>query len=100
MEQFAEAAAAAVGGFVSASSLFPMEIIKTKSAAETDKDVTVLQIAKREYKRVGILGLYTGAHVGGLQSGMEKFLYFYNFKTLSKLFITVRNKIQGVFSAL
>ena len=95
MEQFAEAAGAAIGGFFSSSVLFPMEIIKTKSAAEKDKSLSVLQIAKRELKQVGITGLYQGAHVGGLQSAMEKFLYFYNFKTITNGYVLLRNQFSG-----
>ena len=98
MEQFAEAAGAAIGGFVSSSTLFPMEIIKTKAAAEKDKNMTVFKLAKKEYDRVGISGLYNGAHVGGLQSAMEKFLYFYNFKTITAVYIALRNRLNGTSS--
>ena len=98
MEQFAEAAGASLGGFVSSFVLFPMEIIKTKAAAEKDKSVSVLEIARREYARVGLSGLYAGAHVGGLQSSMEKFLYFYNFKALTSAYVGIRSRLAGTGS--
>ncbi len=84
-----------MGGFVSSFVLFPMEVVKTKVATESDKTVTVLDITKREYHRAGLTGLFSGAHAAGLQSAMEKFLYFYNFKLLATSFVATRNRIQG-----
>jgi len=106
----------AFGGFVSATTLFPFDMVKTRMqggggggggndsstrengneksnnsawnvarAAMRDEDTGALRPAR----------LMAGAHIRGIQSAFEKFLYFYIYEALKK-----RMRVKGVAATL
>ena len=111
MDAFAEAAAAGLGGVVSASALYPLEIIKNSMQSKvkgsskgggmqgrgqqvlTDVDetkvfeeeaqVTMSSTAEAIYKSDGAAGFFRGIHLSATGSCVEKFIYFYGEPTLS-----------------
>ena len=91
MDSFAEAAAAGLGGVVSASALYPLEIIKnsmqskvkgSSKAFEEEAQVTVSSTAEAIYKSDGAAGFFRGIHLSATGSCVEKFIYFYGEPTL------------------
>ena len=111
MDAFAEAAAAGLGGVVSASALYPLEIIKNSMQSKvkgsskgggmqgrgqqvlTDVDetkvfeeeaqVTMSSTAEAIYKSDGAAGFFRGIHLSATGSCVEKFIYFYGEPALS-----------------
>ena len=91
----AEAAAASVGGAISASVLYPLEVLKTKMQAEqakshenethekeSDKEedesqISAIDYAKKMYDNDGVGVFYEGIGTSAFQSACEKALYFF-----------------------
>eukprot|EP00511_Aplanochytrium_stocchinoi_P002129 CAMPEP_0204828906 /NCGR_PEP_ID=MMETSP1346-20131115/6867_1 /ASSEMBLY_ACC=CAM_ASM_000771 /TAXON_ID=215587 /ORGANISM="Aplanochytrium stocchinoi, Strain GSBS06" /LENGTH=101 /DNA_ID=CAMNT_0051958309 /DNA_START=6 /DNA_END=308 /DNA_ORIENTATION=+ len=72
-----------LGGFVSSSVLFPLDLIKTKlQSGQGWKEISDI-VSNSEY---GYLVLWKHGHVRGVQSSIEKFLYFYNFEMLMQMY--------------
>ena len=122
-----EATSASLGGLVSSTALFPLEIIKTKMQAMDggkkkgqkkgqkggdeeggdedeegcDSEPTAMGVANDIYASNGVLGFYKGVHYSSLQSMMEKGLYFIAYTGLKSVWkgITGTDEI-GTFSNL
>jgi hypothetical protein len=110
-----EATSASLGGLVSSTALFPLEIIKTKmQAMDTgaskgpsseekgqhtgdeenvcqgpSEEATALGVANGIYEEAGVLGFYKGVHFSSLQSMMEKGLYFIAYTGLKSVWRAV-----------
>ncbi|GMI43481.1 hypothetical protein TrCOL_g4299 [Triparma columacea] len=110
-----EATSASLGGLVSSTALFPLEIIKTKmQAMDTgaskgpsseekgqhtgdeesvcqgpSEEATALGVANGIYAEAGVLGFYKGVHFSSLQSMMEKGLYFIAYTGLKSVWRAV-----------
>ena len=74
-DSFVEAICGSVGGFVSATVLFPLDAIKTRMQAGAKG--SYLDIAKDIMAKDGVLALWSGCHYVGFSSSTEKLLYFY-----------------------
>ena len=91
------------GGAISSSTLFPLELIKTRAQAHTKKTSTgdddegkdddnntskdeeppnTLTIAAEIYKEAGIAGFWANFHYSALQSATEKSIYFMAYSAL------------------
>jgi hypothetical protein len=80
LDAFADAFAAAAGGYFSCSVLFPLEIVKNKLQASQKsglEEPTFFGIANEIYKENGINGFIDGVTVSAVGSSTEKFVYFY-----------------------
>eukprot|EP00519_Triparma_laevis_P014402 CAMPEP_0182490804 /NCGR_PEP_ID=MMETSP1321-20130603/528_1 /TAXON_ID=91990 /ORGANISM="Bolidomonas sp., Strain RCC1657" /LENGTH=291 /DNA_ID=CAMNT_0024693041 /DNA_START=100 /DNA_END=972 /DNA_ORIENTATION=- len=104
MEEVAiEAGSAAIGGIISSSALFPLEVVKTKMQAmggkgkekqeggDGEEDTaaeppTALGVAKEVYETAGVPGFYKGMHFSAMQSAMEKGLYFIAYTALKSIY--------------
>ncbi|GMH69128.1 hypothetical protein TrLO_g1996 [Triparma laevis f. longispina] len=109
-EVLIEALSASMGGIISSSALFPLEVVKTKmQAMDSKKDKkkeekgqdggdgeeetspetsppTALGVAKTVYSTYGVLGFYKGMHFSAIQSFMEKGLYFIAYTALKSIY--------------
>lgn len=86
-----EVLAASLGGMISASALYPLEILKTKmQAAQDDEEKKetkkgMWQYAKYLYEKEGSLGIFfRGVEISALQSALEKALYFLAYTSLKE----------------
>lgn len=105
----AEVLSASIGGMLSASALYPLEVIKTKlqaanssptngSTSHTDEeegddketpDTTTTSawgLAKYMYRTQGLSSFYNGIGTSAIQSGTEKALYFFAYTWLKNIY--------------
>jgi hypothetical protein len=80
LDMLAEALAASLGGFVSATALYPIEICKNRLQGGTDD--SFLAAGRAIMKDRGIAGLFDGVSFSVAQSMLEKFFYFYAYAAL------------------
>merc|ERR1719266_207049 len=77
--------------------VYPLEIIKSKLACgDTEEDgskLTPTRIARRILSEAGPLGFFKGVQYSSSKSGAEKFIYFYAYSFLRKLYETYIGKI-------
>ena len=85
-----EVLSASMGGAISASILYPLEVLKTKmqadsSAEEDDEKKGMVEYALDLYKKEG-LGVYLhGIETSAFQSAMEKAFYFFSYTALKQM---------------
>ena len=98
-----EVLAASLGGAISASVLYPLEVLKTKLQAhdkqqqnDSDEDLTMIQFAKQLYKKEGIRVFWKGMETSAFQSALEKALYFFAYTALKQLYAMVRGPQQSL----
>ena len=125
----AEVISASIGGMVSASALYPLEVIKTKMQAgdqpqpksNDDKDdddnqeertegkmkappvvpTSSLDLAKQMYEEDGIQAFYKGVGTSAFQSATEKALYFFAYTSFKNMYTAiVSSKDIGTLSNL
>jgi solute carrier family 25 (peroxisomal adenine nucleotide transporter), member 17 len=111
-----EVLSASIGGAISASMLYPLEVLKTKMQAETtsskktdandegnaenegdeedddDDDLTKLNMvdyARHLYKTQGLKVFFSGFETSAFQSASEKALYFFAYTSLKNLYRTL-----------
>jgi solute carrier family 25 (peroxisomal adenine nucleotide transporter), member 17 len=92
-----EVLSASLGGAISASVLFPLEVLKTRmqsSHSSSDKDGDegresshggMVEYAKRLYQKEGYKVYLNGIETSALQSSMEKAFYFFAYTALKRL---------------
>ena len=96
-----EVISASLGGVVSASILYPLEVLKTKMQAETKKDdddgdndneeddrsnYTMFQYASYLYENQGPSVFLSGIETSAFQSAAEKALYFFAYTGLKGIY--------------
>lgn len=83
-----EVIAASLGGAISASVLYPLEVLKTKmQAAQDNKDKTMWEFARRLAEEFGHKVFWVGVETSALQSATEKALYFFAYTCLKHLYL-------------
>lgn len=88
-----EVVAASLGGAISASLLYPLEVLKTNlqakdSAANDDDDeesAGMIATAQQMYDKEGITVFFRGVQFSALQSSLEKALYFFSYTFLKQV---------------
>lgn len=73
LDSLIEAVSGSVGGFVSASSLLPLDVVKTRMQAGAKG--SYLMILQSVISEKGFIGLYKGFQYVGFSSAYEKFMY-------------------------
>jgi hypothetical protein len=78
-----EVLSASLGGLLSASLLYPLEVIKTQlQSGEGHDGETMVEYAKRLYKEKGTGVFWEGVETSAIQSATEKALYFFAYTLL------------------
>lgn len=118
-----EVLAASLGGAVSATVLYPLEVLKVKLQAEesssssgdqngedetatgTKASPTMIEYARKLYERQGLQVFFQGVEVSAMQSALEKSLYFFAYTGLKHihrafLVFTRRDPSLGVMTNL
>lgn len=105
-----EVIAASLGGAISASVLYPLEVLKTKmqarggddddEEAEEEKDPTMIQYATALYNKEGSGVFFHGMETSAFQSATEKALYFFAYTALKEVHFAVTNSKLDGFSNL
>lgn len=109
-----EVIAASLGGAISASVLYPLEVLKTKMQAggEDDDDEkdnseekqppTMVEYATRLYRKEGAGTFVHGMETSAFQSATEKALYFFAYQVLKDAYATVTSstKLDGFSNLL
>jgi hypothetical protein len=96
---FAGALSGALGGFVSALVLFPLDVLKTRLQSGTDEGL--VEIVRNIVKRDGVLGLWGKTSVIlGFQSMIEKFGYFFAYTLLRSLYQRFVGSAPGAIMTL
>lgn len=96
-----EVISASLGGAVSSSILYPLEVLKTKMQASagdnTDDDKEkkgMFEYAKDLYEKEGMAVFYNGIGTSSFQSAMEKAFYFFAYTTLKNVHSAFRSIID------
>jgi hypothetical protein len=88
-----EVLAASLGGAVSASILYPLEVLKTKMQASEDaQDLGMWEFAQYLVKHYGFKVFWVGVETSALQSATEKALYFFAYTALKELYHVITPK--------
>lgn len=99
-----EVISASVGGAVSASILYPLEVLKTRMQADGDDETTkdgerkkagMIEYAQRLYEKEGFSVYINGIETSAFQSAMEKAFYFFAYTALKQVHSTVRPLFLG-----
>jgi len=85
-----EVVAASIGGAISSSILYPLEVLKTKRQAQDSDDndneeqqkISMVAFAQDVYEKEGAVVFFKGMHWSALQSALEKALYFLSYTVL------------------
>jgi solute carrier family 25 (peroxisomal adenine nucleotide transporter), member 17 len=102
-----EVLSASLGGAISASLLYPLEVLKTKMQArgsddndddDEDPDPTMIDYATKLYQKEGAAVFFHGMETSAFQSAAEKALYFFAYTALKEVHGAVTNgrKLDGV----
>jgi hypothetical protein len=89
-----EVLSASVGGAISASILYPLEVLKTKMQVddnEEEKEKGMVQYAKELYRKECMTVFFNGVETSGFQSAIEKAFYFFAYTTLKQVHQLVRS---------
>ena len=103
LDAFADAVAAAAGGYFSCSVLFPLEIVKNKLQASQKSGLvnpTFFSIANEIYKEQGISGFIDGVTVSAVGSSTEKFVYFYAYSFARSVYVQIFGTAPGAIADL
>jgi len=100
-----EVLSASVGGAISASILYPLEVLKTKMQAvdddDEDKKDDMLTFSRKLYRREGAAVFFRGIETSAFQSALEKALYFFSYTFLKEVYAVLNGGGQmGVTSNL
>src|SRR5687768_11395638 len=80
-----EAISGAVADTISSSILFPMDVLKTKTQANSK--ITALDVIREALKEGNLLSLWAGVESKLYTSPQQKLQYFYVFNILKGLYI-------------
>ena len=101
-----EVLSASLGGAVSASVLYPLEVLKTRmqssnSNTSSDEDGEegesskggMVEYARRLYQKEGYKVYLNGIETSAFQSSMEKAFYFFAYTTLKRLHVSMKRLV-------
>jgi adenine nucleotide transporter 17 len=91
-----EVISASLGGAISASILYPLEVLKTKIQADDSKeneDKGMVEYAKHVYNKEGLRVFWHGIETSAFQSAMEKACYFFAYTVLKQVHQLVRSVV-------
>eukprot|EP00934_Nitzschia_sp_Nitz4_P009399 Nitzschia sp. Nitz4//scaffold69_size99277//41416//42351//NITZ4_004630-RA/size99277-processed-gene-0.19-mRNA-1//1//CDS//3329556706//9389//frame0 len=100
-----EVLSASLGGAVSASILYPLEVLKTRMQADNkddedadddEKEVGMVEYAKRLYQKEGLQVYINGVETSAFQSAMEKAFYFFAYTALKNGHAALLQQISPV----
>ena len=82
-----EVLSASVGGALSASILYPLEVLKTRMQADDEKEDEegMVDYAKKLYEKEGMQVYVKGIETSAFQSSMEKAFYFFAYTALKNV---------------
>lgn len=94
-----EVLSSSLGGAISASILYPLEVLKTKMQAsagdgndeESGEPKGMVEYAKDLYEKEGMPVFYNGIETSAFQSAMEKAFYFFAYTSLKNVHSTIRS---------
>ena len=92
-----EVLSASLGGAVSASILYPLEVLKTKMQAsddEEDENKGMVEFATNLYRKEGFQVYLNGIETSAFQSSMEKAFYFFAYTALKQVHSVVRTIVS------
>jgi hypothetical protein len=105
-----EVISASVGGAVSASILYPLEVLKTRMQADGNDDnddddaettetgerkkAGMIEYAQRLYAKEGFSVYMNGIEASAFQSAMEKAFYFFAYTALKQVHSTVKSLVS------
>ena len=96
-----EVLSASLGGAVSASILYPLEVLKTRMQASNDKtdeegkeQKGMVEYAKDLYEKEGMAVFINGIETSAFQSAMEKAFYFFAYTALKNVHSAFRSIID------
>eukprot|EP01043_Picozoa_sp_COSAG02_P047616 COSAG02_NODE_4584_length_5189_cov_110.838900_1_plen_232_part_00 len=96
---FAGALSGALGGFVSALVLFPLDVLKTRMQSGSSEGI--VSIVKSIVKKDGVLGLWGKTSIIlGFQSMVEKFGYFFAYTLIRSLYVRFVGSAPGALTTL
>jgi solute carrier family 25 (peroxisomal adenine nucleotide transporter), member 17 len=102
-----EVVAASLGGAVSASILYPLEVLKCKMQAVDEQDddddesnKSMIPFALKVYQKEGSSVFFRGVETSALQSALEKALYFFAYTFLKELhtFVTKKSDMSAAMN--
>jgi len=99
LKNLADANSAAIGGLIATVSLYPLDVMKTKSATAKESSGTPIEIIQKTLNSEGLSGFYRGVQFKALQSVLGKFLYFYGYSFLQSSYERKSGKM-GTFANL
>jgi solute carrier family 25 (peroxisomal adenine nucleotide transporter), member 17 len=91
-----EVVSASLGGAVSASILYPLEVLKTRMQSRKDEDEDgesskgMIEYAKHLYQKEGYRVYLNGIETSAFQSSMEKAFYFFAYTALKQMHSTLK----------
>jgi adenine nucleotide transporter 17 len=96
-----EVLSASLGGAISASILYPLEVLKTKMQVQNDDDDDdnddeekkkkgMVEYAKKLYEKEGLGVFWNGIETSAFQSALEKAFYFFAYTSLKQVHQFVR----------
>ena len=101
-----EVLSASVGGALSASILYPLEVLKTRMQADDKEDNDddeapqgMVEYAKRLYEQEGLKVYFKGVETSAFQSSLEKACYFFAYTALKNIHRAVSTKSNRTLSA-
>jgi adenine nucleotide transporter 17 len=92
-----EVLSASLGGAVSASILYPLEVLKTRMQAsdnEEDEDKGMVEYATDLYHKEGFAVYLNGIETSAFQSAMEKAFYFFAYTALKQVHQIVQTLVS------
>ena len=98
LKALAGATSGALGGFVSALILFPLDAIKTRQ--QSGDPLGVFAMGAQIVKADGVLGLWNCALFGSVQSMIEKFGYFFGYTLLRNIYSRLTGGDAGTIMTL
>jgi hypothetical protein len=96
MDAFIEACSGATGAIVSKCVSYPLDLMKTLLASAGPND-TAVGIVTDIVRTKGIIGLYVGIGPKLTKSGVQKFLFFYVYDALLRLFRNLQGTAPNTF---
>ena len=102
-----DAVAASVGGLISAVTVYPFDVIRTKlqlkdkgTALKRKEKTSPVQTFLDIFNDEGVLGLYRGVEVKAFLSMLQKFLFAFNYDALKHFWVETGSSISHFFYVL
>ena len=92
------ATSGALGGWVSAFVLYPLDAIKTRQ--QSGDKLGVFAMGAKIIRQDGVFGLWSGAFFSAFQSLIEKFGYFFGYTLLRNIYTRVFGGVPGTIATV